>query len=64
MDKKIESWKKKKKKDDAWKGEINVTFNQEDLKILASALNAAEYEGAISLEERDYLFNKLNIYIS
>ena len=23
-----------------------------------------EYEGAISLEDRDYLFNKLNIYIS
>lgn len=64
MDKKIESWRLYADGDDAWKGEINVTFNQEDLKILASALNAAEYEGAISLEERDYLFNKLNIYIS
>ena len=50
MDKKIESWRLYADGDDAWNGEINVTFNREDLKILASALNAAEYEGQFLLK--------------
>ena len=40
---------------------VAVEFKQYDLAILVTALRSAEYEGAISTEEMDYMFEKINI---
>ena len=40
---------------------VAVEFNQYDLAILVTALRSAEYEGAISTEEMDCMFEKINI---
>ena len=40
---------------------VAVEFNQYDLAILVTALRSAEYEGTISKEEMDYMFEKINI---
>jgi hypothetical protein len=61
MSEKIEQWRLFGEDNDSWKGEMNVTLNEYDLKILVSALNSSSYEGVIAFEERDYLLNKLNI---
>lgn len=63
MSEKIPRWKLDVKPDDkdAWNGVVTVTLNRYELSILASALNSAEYEGVINLEDRDYMLDKLNI---
>ena len=60
---KIEMWRLFLHKDDhdAWHGEITVTLDSYDLSLLCGAIGCAHYEGRISDEERDYLFNKFNI---
>ena len=60
----IEQWKFFAENNNCWKGEMKVILNENDLKILVSALNSSAYEGVIYFEERDYLLNKLNISIS
>ena len=59
MEEKIKSWKLfAEPKLDV---KVAVEFNQYDLAILATALRSAEYEGTISREEMDYMFEKINI---
>ena len=63
MSEKIPRWKLEIEPDDkdAWNGTITVTLNRYELSILASALDSAEYEGVIGSDERDHMFDKLNI---
>lgn len=59
MEEKIKSWKLfVEPKLDV---KVAVEFNQYDLAILVTALRTAEYEGTISREEMDYMFEKINI---
>lgn len=46
---------------DAWTGEKTVTFDRDDLKIIAQALLTAVYEGTIDKYECDHILDKLNI---
>ena len=63
MNEKIDSWRLDVKPDDkdAWNGTVTVTLNRYELSILTSALNSAEYEGVIDLDDRNHMLDKLNI---
>lgn len=60
---KIESWRLRcpKESKDAWNGEVTVTFDRDDLNLIVDAVSSAYYEGCISEQDMNYLFDKLNI---
>ena len=63
MANKIESWRLWCPKDDknAWNGELTVTFDRHDLNLIVAAVRDAYYEGCISEQDMNYIFDKLNI---